>query len=88
MVDTSLVKGDSQVAGAVLPEAEFRLPGLLALALGLGGHAGYKGFSEIPLGQALGGGCVVCLVGGHVLVLPGRCSVPFGMCIYHSTREK
>jgi len=38
------------------------------------------------LGQDLGGGCVVSLVGGHVLVLPGRCSVPFGMCIYHSTR--
>ena len=87
MVDTSLVKGDSQVAGAVLPEAEFRLPGLLALTLGLGGHAGYKSFSEVPLGQALGGGCVVRLVSGHVLALR-RCSLPFGMCIYHSTRKK
>ena len=86
MVGTSLVKGDGQVAGAVLPEAELGLAGLLVFPLGLGGHAGNEGLSEVPLCHALRGGGVVGFVGGHGLVLPGSCSVPFGMYIYHSKR--
>jgi len=80
------VKLNGQVAGAVLPEAELGLAGLLVFPLGLGGHAGNEGLSEVPLGHALCGGGVVGFVGGHGFVLPGRCSVPFGMYIYHSTR--
>jgi len=80
------VKLNGQVAGAVLPEAELSLTGLLVFPLGLGGHAGNEGLSEVPLGHALRGGGVVGFVGGHGFVLPGRCSVPFGMYIYHSTR--